>query len=201
MKLYHDYKKQFNTLILIILFLFPLAFSCAQSAQNLQDQINQKNSDIDQLEKEIASFQSQLDSLGQQKSSLSSSLKALDLTKKKLDADITLTQKKIDKTNFTIQGLSSNISDKEDSIKNNLDSISLEIKNINESEQSSLVENILSKNDFSMVWDDIDNIITVRERIRADIITLKQTKGALEDTRKVTIDAKKRTFKTKISTF
>lgn len=197
MKLYHDYKKQFNTLVLIILLFFPFVFSHAQSAQNLQDQINQKNSDIDQLEKEIANFQIQLDSLGQQKSSLSSSLKALDLTKKKLDADITLTQKKIDKTNFTILGLNSDIIIKEDSIKNNLDSISLEIKNINELEQSSLVENILSSNDFSVIWNDIDNIITVRERIRENIITLKQTKGVLEDTRKVTIEAKNELSKLK----
>jgi len=190
MKLYHDYKKQFSVLLMGILLLFPIAFPRAQTAQSLQDQINQKNSDIDQLEKEIASFQSQLDSLGQQKSSLSSSLKALDLTKKKLDADIALTQKKIDKTNFKIQGLSSDINTKEDSIKNNINSIKLGIKNINESEQRSIVENMLSDNDFSVVWNDIDNMITIRERIRADIVELKQTKGILEDTRKVTIDAK-----------
>lgn len=49
---------------------------------------------------------------------------------------------------------------------------------------------MLSDNDFSLIWNDIDNMITVRERIRADIIELKQMKGALEDTRKVTIDAK-----------
>lgn len=181
----------------MVLLLFPIAFSHAQTAQSLQDQINQKNSDIDQLEKEIAGFQSQLDSLGQQKSSLSSSLKALDLTKKKLDADITVTQKKIDKTNFTIQGLNSGISTKEDSIKNNMESIKLEIKNMNELEQSSLMENILSNNDFSVMWNDIDNIITVRERIRADLIMLKQAKGILEDTRKVTIDAKNELSKLK----
>lgn len=197
MKPYHDYKKQFKILSLIILLIIPVAFSYAQSAQSLQDQINQKNSDIDQLEKEIASFQSQLDSLGQQKSSLSSSLKALDLTKKKLDADISVTQKKIDKTNFTIQGLSSDINTKEDSIKNNINSIRLEIKNINEFEQRSIIENMLSDNDFSVVWNDIDNITTIREKIRADIITLKQTKGILEDTRKVTIDAKNELSKLK----
>jgi murein DD-endopeptidase MepM/ murein hydrolase activator NlpD len=197
MKLYHDYKKQFNTLFLIILLLSPVVFSCAQTATEIQNQISQKNSDIDQLEKEIANFQIQLDSLGQQKSSLSGSIKALDLTKKKLDADIALTQKKIDKTNFTIQNLSSDISTKEESINNNLDSISLGIKNINELEQNTLIENILSENDFSTIWDDVDNTITVREKIREDIITLRQTKGALIDTRNVTIDAKNELSKLK----
>ncbi|MFA6257471.1 MAG: peptidoglycan DD-metalloendopeptidase family protein [Candidatus Paceibacterota bacterium] len=198
MKPYHDYKKQLSTLLLIILLLAPFAFSYAQTATEIQNQISQKNADILQLEKEIANYQVQLNSLGQQKSSLNGSLKALDLTKKKLDADITITQKKIDKTNFTIQNLSSDINNKEDSITNNIESIKLEIENMNEIEQTSLIENILSNNDLAVVWDDVDNIITVRERMRADIIILKQTKGVLEDTRKVTIDTKNELSKLKI---
>src|ERR1035437_370652 len=189
MKHYLDYKKLFNILVLIILLMIPIAFSSAQTALDIQNKINQKDTDIAQLEQEIAAYQVQLDSIGQQKSSLNSSLKALDLTKKKLNADIAVTQKKIDKTNLTIQSLSSDINIKEDSIKNNLDSIRLEIRNINEFERKSMVETILSDNDFTVIWNDIDNTITVRERIRADIVTLKQTKGVLEDTRNETIDA------------
>jgi len=168
----------------------PFAFSSAQSAVDIQNKINQKDSDIRKLEQEISIYQTELDSLGQQKSSLSKSLKELDLTRKKLNADIAVTQNKIDKTNLKIQNLSSDINNKENSIKNNIDSIKLEIRNINEFEQSSLVENILSYNDFTVIWNDIDNIITVRERIRADIVSLRQIKSALEDTKKTTIDAK-----------
>ncbi|MFA6177544.1 MAG: peptidoglycan DD-metalloendopeptidase family protein [Candidatus Paceibacterota bacterium] len=197
MKLYYDYKKQFKILLLIILLVIPIAFSYAQTAAEIQSQINQKDADIKKIEQEIAIYQSQLDNLGQQKSSLNSSLKALDLNKKKLNADITITQKKIDKTNFTIQNLSSDISNKEDSIENNINSIKFEIKNIEEFEQTSLVENMLSSNDMSVIWNDIDNIVTIRERLRADIIVLKQTKGILEDTRKVTIDAKNELSKLK----
>jgi septal ring factor EnvC (AmiA/AmiB activator) len=196
MKLYRDYKKLFNTIltaqmgIMIILLLIPLAFSYAQTAVDIQNKISQKDTDIAQLEQEITAYQAQLDVLGQQKSSLNSSLKALDLTSKKLNADITVTQKKIDKTSLSIQNLSSDIGNKENSIKNNTDSIKLEIKNTNEVEQSSLVENLLSNNDFSVIWNDIDNIATVRESLRADTIKLNQLKSVLEDTRKTTIDAK-----------
>jgi len=190
MKLYHDYKKQFNILVLIILLTTPFFFSSAQNAQNLQDQINQKNSDIAQLEKEIANFQAQLNNLGQQKSSLNSSLKQLDLTKKKLNANIAVTQNKIDKTNLKIQSLSLDINIKQNSISNNTKAISLGIKQINEYENGSMVENILSSDNFSLIWNDIDNIITVREKVRDKIMKLKQIKGELEDTRKETIDAK-----------
>ena len=149
------------------------------------------------MEQEIAAYQTQLNGLEQQKSSLSKSLKELDITKKKLNADISITQNKIDKTNLKIQSLSSDINSKENSIGNNIDSIKLGIKNINEFEQAGIVETILSDNDFSVIWNDIDSMIAVRERIRADIVELKQMKGALEDTRKVTIDAKNELTKLK----
>lgn len=193
MKHYLDYKKLFNLffgVLLIAFFAAPVLFSYAQTVQELQERINQKDSDIAKLEEEIASYQAELSNVGKQKSSLSNVLKELDLTKKKLTADITVTQKKIDKTNFKIQSLNSDIGNKENSIANNIDSISLGIKEINEFEQYSILEIILSENDFSAVWNDIDNIVTIREKGREKILELKKIKVELEDVRKETIDAK-----------
>ena len=174
-----------------------MAFSSAQTITDIQNKINQKDTDIVQLEKEIAIYQAQLDDLGQQKSSLSSSIKQLDLTKKKLNADIAVTNNKIDKTNLKIQNLSSDINTKESSIENNINSIKLEIKNMSEFEEENIVETILSNNDFTLIWNDIDNIVTVRERIRDHISTLRDAKVILEDTRKVTTDAKNELTKLK----
>ncbi|KKQ07651.1 MAG: Peptidase M23B [Parcubacteria group bacterium GW2011_GWB1_36_5] len=190
MKLYLDYKKLFKIIVLITILLIPIAFSCAQNIQNLRNQINQKNSEIDNLEKEIASFQSQLDNLGQQKSSLSNSIKQLDLTRKKLVADISITQKKIDKTNLTIESLSSDIGNKEDKITNNIESISSGIRNTNEFEQDNIVGILLSQDNFTTTWNDLSDIVTVRENIRKNITQLKEIKGKLEDTKKETISAK-----------
>src|SRR3989339_1685356 len=197
MKFYCNYKAYLKFLLLGILLIIPIVFSSAQTAQEIRNKINEKDSAIEKLEKEIASYQSQIDGLVQQKDSLNNSLKELDLTKKKLNADISVTQNKIDKTNLKIQSLSPDINSKENSIGNNIDSIKLGIKNINEFEQAGIVETILSDNDLSVIWNDIDSMIAVRERIRADIVELKQMKGALEDTRKVTIDAKNELTKLK----
>ncbi|HEV7423889.1 MAG TPA: peptidoglycan DD-metalloendopeptidase family protein [Candidatus Paceibacterota bacterium] len=194
MKLYLAYKKQFKiinfVILLMVLLVAPLVFSHAQTAQDLQSKINQKDSDIQNLEKEIAAYQSQLDTLGQQKNSLNKSLAELDLTRKKLVADISVTQKKIDKTNLTIENLTSDIGVKQDTITNNTDAIKLEIRNTNEFEQDDIVYTLLSENNFTTIWNDIDNIVTVRDKIRADVVKLKQAKGVLEDTRTKTIDAK-----------
>jgi len=190
MKLYQDYKKQFNFLFFGILFFIPFVFLHAQSVADLKNKINQKDNDIAQLEREIDAYQVELNNLEKQKSSLNKSLQELDLTKKKLNTDIAVTQKKIDKTNLTIQDLSSNIGTKEEIIINHIDSIELGIKQINESEQSSVLEVLISQGNFTTIWNDIDNLMSVREKIRDDIVKVKEVKTELEDTRTETINAK-----------
>ncbi len=190
MKLYPDYKKLFKTAVFLILFFIFIAFSYAQTAGEIRNKIDQKSADIARLEEQIKAYQNELDNLEKQKDSLNVSIKQLDITKKKLNADISVTQNKIDKTNFQIQNLSGDIRNKESSINTNINSINLEIRKISELEDASLVEMILSNNDFTEIWNDIDNIITVREKIRENIMKLRKIKGDLENTRDETIQAK-----------
>ena len=197
MKPCQDYKKLFKFLLFGILLLIPFAFSVAETAQEIQNKINQKNSDINLLEQEIASYQNQLDSLGQQKTSLNNSLKQLDLTKKKLNADISVTQNKIDKTNLTIQNLSSNINTKQSYINNDTEAIKLGLKQMNENDQNGILQTLLSQDDFNVIWNDIDNLASIREKIRENILNLKQAKGELENTKQQTINAKNELTKLK----
>jgi murein DD-endopeptidase MepM/ murein hydrolase activator NlpD len=197
MKHYPDYKmrkKQYNLIFLgvfiLILGIIPAVFSHAQTADEIRQQIEQKNADIAKLEEELRVYQGQLAELGKQKSSLNGSIKLLDITKKKLQTDISVTQSKIDKTNLKIEGLSSDIGYKEGAIINHKDSIALELRETNEFEMENILQTILSKNDFTEIWNDIDNRATVREKIIQNIGVLRETKGALEDTRSSTIVAK-----------
>ncbi len=197
MKRYLDYKKLYKIILFSFLILIPLVFLRAQTASDIQSKISQKDAEITALEKEIALYQGELDTLGQQKNSLSSSIKQLDITQKKLNADISLTQSKIDKTNLTIDNLSSDINDKESAIENNLNSVRNNIKNMDEYDRVSIVENILATNNFTIMWNDVDNIITVRDRIRDFTAELRQLKGNLEDTRTTKITAKEELVKLK----
>lgn len=192
MKLYREYKKQFNFILVVLFFLFSTFpfYSYAQTAEDLQTKINQKDADIAILEKEIASYQSELDTIGKQKNSLSSAIMQLDITRKKLVADINVTQKKIDKTNLKIQNLSSDINTKQHTINNNTEAISQLIKQTNELENGNLLESILSNESIGAVWNDIDHMIDVHESIRADIVKLKKVKGELEDKKQVNINQK-----------
>ena len=198
MKLYLVYKKRYlnhrgktyGVILLMLFFIFTPFFSLAQNVQDLNVKISQRNSDINKLEQEIKTYQKQLDELGKQKNSLNISLKELDLNKKKLNVDIKITQKKIDKTNLKIQGLNGEISVKVDSIANNNTVIAFQIKQTNEFELNSLLETILSENDFKMIWNEIDEMASVQEKIRQKIVELKEIKSGLEYTRKENIDAK-----------
>lgn len=192
MKHYLAYKKLFKILALTTLVAIPIAFSSAQtvSVSDLNNKINQNNANIAQLEQQIAGYQAQLDDIGKQKDSLNNSIKQLDLTGKKLAASMVVTQNKIDQTNLKIEGLSSEIGVKQSSIVNDTDAIGIGIKQINESEQNNFVATLLSENNFSSMWNDLDNVTAVQGKIREQITELKQAKGELENTKKQTVDAK-----------
>lgn len=101
-----------------------------------------------------------------------------------------MTETKIDKTNLTIESLSTDIGSKQNSISNDLHSIAVGIRLTNEFEQDNVVGTILSKGDFTTIWNDIDNMVTIREKIIETIAELRQVKGELEGTREATIKAK-----------
>ena len=175
----------------MLFFVFSVIFSYAQTAQELQNRINQKNTEIEKLEREIKIYQGELSELSQQKNSLASSLKQLEITRKKLNADISITQNKIDKTNFKLESLTRDIGDKQESISNNLDAIALGIKNINEFEQSSVIEVLLSEDNFTTAWNDIDNLITIHNKVKENTAELRKVKTSLEGVKEATTLAKK----------
>ena len=195
MKQLKDYKKRYKYisffLILSVGIIFiPLFFSNAQNAEEIKIKIEEKNSDIQKLEEEIKSYQSQLNNLSKQKSSLNGSLNQLEITRKKLVANLALTSSKIEKNNLKIQSLNSEIVNKEYKISNDEKSISLGIKKMNEFELNTLTETLLSKEDFTSIWNDIDNMIEVHDSIREKILTLKEVKDELVDTRQDTLEIK-----------
>ncbi|MCX6757990.1 MAG: peptidoglycan DD-metalloendopeptidase family protein [Candidatus Nomurabacteria bacterium] len=193
MKLFQDYKKRFNLITFIVLgfvIITPIYFLHAQSAEEINQKISQRNLDIDYLEKEIAQYQNQLDDIGKQKNSLNSSLKELDINSKKLNANIKVTERKIENKNSEIKDLGLQINEKVNTIDNNKNAIALEIKQTNEFENNTILESILSKNKISNIWKDIDTMSTVQNQIREKIIEIKNIKTKLENTKNITEKAR-----------
>ncbi len=199
MKQYADYKKLCRVfasgILLLVVFSVPYfssyTFSRAETAAELNSKIDQHNQDISKLEAEIRAYQAQLDTLGKQKSSLNGSLQQLDITRKKLAADIAVTQNKIEATNLKIETLTSDIGTKEDLISDDYRAIAAGVRQTNELELGSLTETILSEDNFSSVWIDIDNTLAANESFRKKVLELQTLKGQLEGTRDDSLAAKK----------
>lgn len=183
------FKKLFLSLC-FVLAVFYFNSSFGQSLEDVKNKIDQTSSDIARLEAEIKSYQKELNSISTQKNTLSSSIKLLDITRKKLVADISLTEKKIIKTNKIIKDLSLDIGDKETSINNSHQALIFDINNLYELEETSLAEILIRGEDLTSIWNDLDHMAYLREAIITKVESLKQVKGELEDTRGENIQAK-----------
>lgn len=162
---------------------FAVSTVLAASVEELQSKIDERNQSIKQLEAEIAQYKTQLNTVGKQKTTLQSTIKELDLTQKKLAADILLTGKKIEATTLAIEQLDKDIAQKEKQIGTGTDIVHESIVTLNDKEQTSLLETLLSSPKTSAVWDEAERIIELRDGIRSHLNTLKDLRAALQGKR------------------
>jgi murein DD-endopeptidase MepM/ murein hydrolase activator NlpD len=162
----------------------------ADVVSELQTKIDQRNTDIKNLEKEIAEYQKQITTLGTQASSLSATLRSLELTQKKLEADIAVTQNKIAAKNLEIQKLSGQIVEKEETITDNRRIISQSLTNMSRLESLSTSEIMLASASLSQAWNSIDNLATLQSQLQERIASLREVKANLEVNKVATEKAK-----------
>lgn len=162
----------------------------AETANQLQAKIDQRNQDIKALEKEVEQYKQQLSELGSQVSSLSATIKSLELTEKKLSADIKVTESKIANKNLEIQKLGSQIQDKEDTIQHNDYIIQHSFTTIAKVSDQSLLEILLSGKSFSDSVNSLDEIGTIQVNLLENIDELQKAKTSLEANRKASQKAK-----------
>jgi len=124
----------------------------AQTAAEIQAQIDANNKQITELQAEIATYQKQLDTLGAKKDTLQSAISSLTLSQKQLASNIKITQSKISSANLKIQSLSSSIRGKESSIAENQVVIAKTLRSVAESERSPLVVKLISSNSLKEAW-------------------------------------------------
>lgn len=165
-------------LVLGLLFVVPQMVR-AQTPEELQQQIDQNNSQLAQLNKEIAQYQTQLDSTTKQKNTLQNKVSQLDLQRKKLNASINLTKNQIKTTELQIRQLASGIADKQSTIESDRDALAESLRILDRSEQQPLSLAILSAGDISEAWQDIDTIASIQDAVQIDIERLAEEKQSL----------------------
>ena len=173
------------------LFLFGLALVSffyappvhAQTAADLQAQIDAHNEQIAQLQEEIARYQKQLDALGAKKDTLQSAIDSLTLSAKQLASRIAVTQNKIDAANLQIRELNLSIGDKETTIAANQTAIASALRKMAQSEETPFVAQLMSSHSLSDAWQAADEAVQFNRALGDDIAALRATRTELSSTR------------------
>ncbi len=169
-----NYEMRKSFYIFILVFLVGIVFLATPkcyadttlTADQLKQQIEDRNNQIQKLEAEITQYNGQLNVVNSQAQSLQSTLKSLDLTAKKINTDLNLTDKKINKTELTIEQISEQIKDTQNKIDTNKKALSSLIRALNDNDDKSLVETILAGKDIGDIWTDIDALRTIQNEIK-----------------------------------
>jgi murein DD-endopeptidase MepM/ murein hydrolase activator NlpD len=162
----------------------------AETAEELKQKIENRSTDIAQLEKEIASYQKQIDALSSQSASLQSTLKTLQLTRQKLEKNIALTQDKITAKSYEIQKLNVQISGKEGDINDSQRIVAKAFATMNEFGNQSLTAMVLGSRSISESFDSVEQLTSLQQGLYEKIDKLSKDKASLEANKKASEKAK-----------
>lgn len=154
-------------------------FAFAETADDIQSQIDANNAKRQSLEAEIATFQKELDALGNKKNTLQSTINSLALSQKQLATRIKVTENKIASTNLQIRELTNSIGDKEEAIATDQLAVAGTLRGIVENERESLVVRLVSSGSLGDAWQAIDREMQFNAALARDIDNLRAVRTKL----------------------
>lgn len=169
-------------LIVCVTFIFSSRVF-ALTASEVRKQIENTNSQIEALDKEILKYQSQISETSVQKNTLANLVKELTLTRNKLIKEREQIQKKITATGLVINTLSSDIEEKENTIEISKKSLGKMIKDLNQNDDIPIIERLLSVDNFTDFSREYNEILSLNQKIRENIIDVSLKKEQLVSTK------------------
>ncbi|MDP2652166.1 MAG: peptidoglycan DD-metalloendopeptidase family protein [bacterium] len=164
----------------------------ADTALNIQAQIEANNKQLETLKADIATFQKQLDALGAKKDTLQSTISSLTISQKQLATQIQATQNKIASANLKIKELTLSIGDKETSIAADQRAIAKALQSIAEGDRTPLIAELISAHSLGDAWRVADGAIQFNQALTNNIADLRSARMVLADNRdKVTAEKTK----------
>jgi murein DD-endopeptidase MepM/ murein hydrolase activator NlpD len=173
------------TIVGIFFLFFPVVLLSQNSqVDELKSKIEERENIIKKIEQEISVYNQEVIKTSSEANSLKNTIKVLDTTDKKLKKDINLTENKITKTVLTIEDTSKNIEDTLAKIDINKKAILESLNNINEKDNISLVEAVISFDRFTDFWGEVDRINDFKMNLKSKVFELKELKDDLESRKK-----------------
>lgn len=177
------FNKIFTTLVF---FSILTQIARAETPEEIQKKITEKNTAIVQLEAEIKGYQLTIEDIGKEKNSLSKTIKSLDVSKKKLQTDTKITENKIATKNLEVKNLSLEIGEKNERIQTSRSVISKSFLSIYQANSATILESILGRESFSDLWRTSDELNVLQGEMQDKIKDLRNIKTSLEVNKKLT---------------
>ena len=178
-------------IISVLVFSVPINTLAVTTVENLKAQINDINLQKEAIDREIIRLQDQITQTSNKSNSLVNTIKGLTLTRSKLLKEKDLTQKKINEANLVIKELSIDIKTKEILLQNSEKSLLKMINLLNETDNKSFLEKLLSQESISDMSNEYNKIITLNEKIRENINDLQSKKIILNTSKNKKEDEQK----------
>mgnify|MGYP001574185719 CR=1 FL=1 len=152
----------------------------AATVEELQSKIAERKGRQQEIKKEIAELEEKSIAAGQNAKSLKSAINKLDIDKKKIEADIRATENKINVTDLSIEKLDIEINNAQGKIKKNSVAISSAFRMINMAEENTFVETVLSYDNVSILWDEVEGLLRFQVGVKKNIDELRVLKIELQ---------------------
>lgn len=155
----------------------------AQTASDLQTQIDQHNAQIAQLDAEIAQYQVQLNATSAKKQTLQSQLDQLNLLIKKTTASISKTKNQISSTELQIKQLSAGIEKTQGTITDEERGLAQAMRTLAEEESRPFAIQMLADHSIADLWNDLTALQSLQAAVGDHISKLRTAKQVLTDTK------------------
>lgn len=166
-----------------LFFLFAPVPVTADTAAEIQAQIDANKQQLKVLEAEIVEFQKQLDVLGTEKNTLQSTINSLTVSQKQLSTQIQVTQNKIASANLQIRELTLSIGNKEETIAENRDAIAKALRTVAGAGDTPLVVALLSADTLREAWQITDHAVLFNRALGNRIKELRVVRTKLSENR------------------
>lgn len=157
-----------------------LAFQASSVSANLQDDINAKNLQIQQIQQQIDDYQRQIDTVHSQALTLQGELKRLNAQINQITLELRSLALSISNTNAQISVTSAQIADAEQKIGKDELVLAQYLRVLYQTDQESLVYILLKNNTLSDFFNDLNSVKTNQEDLQSAIVTIKDLKSSLE---------------------
>jgi murein DD-endopeptidase MepM/ murein hydrolase activator NlpD len=157
----------------------PVLHAQTSRIDELRESITTREQDIKRLEAEITEYKNRLIGVGEQKKSLQNALTQIELSRAKLGKDIELTQKRVSRTEDTLDSLTDDITDKEKKIEQSRKVIAEIFNRTQRADGESMLEILLAHESISTFLSDLDDMDKLRSSMQDHIVSLGRLKEEL----------------------